>query len=95
MTDQEKKKLSFFELNLKYKNKINIDYNDIDFQKGENSPRHLFKKRRTENNDNSYSYIYTSSTINKESNYNTTSNCVYPQTTNVINSNEERSIIYS
>jgi hypothetical protein len=48
----KKKQLSYFELILKYKNKININYNDYDFQKGENSPRMLFKKRRMETNNN-------------------------------------------
>jgi hypothetical protein len=46
-----KKQISYFELILKYKNKININYNDYDFQKGENSPRLLFRKRKNENSD--------------------------------------------
>jgi hypothetical protein len=37
---------SFFEVILNYKNKINIDYTEIDFQKGENSPRLLLRKRK-------------------------------------------------
>jgi hypothetical protein len=45
------KKLSFFELNLKYKNSINTDYTEYDLQKGELSPRLLFRKRK---NDDSY-----------------------------------------
>lgn len=46
-----KKHLSYFELILKYKNKININYSEYDFQKGENSPRLLFKKRKSDNNN--------------------------------------------
>jgi hypothetical protein len=47
-----KKHLSYFELILKYKNKININYSEYDFQKGENSPRLLFKKRKSDKYDN-------------------------------------------
>jgi hypothetical protein len=50
---ESEKKLNFFEMNLKFRNKINIDYTDFDFQKGEHSPKFLFKKRRFENFDNS------------------------------------------
>ena len=46
------KKLNFFEMNLKFRNKINIDYTDFDFQKGEHSPKFLFRKRKLENNEN-------------------------------------------
>lgn len=42
------KKFSFFEQNMKYKLKINIDYSDIDKQKSEISPKMLFKKRKLE-----------------------------------------------
>jgi hypothetical protein len=41
-----KKKFSFFELNLKLKNKINTDYAEYDAQKGDLSPRLLFRKRK-------------------------------------------------
>jgi hypothetical protein len=51
-TIESKKKLSFFEMNLKFINKINIDYSDFDFQKGEQSPKFLFRKRRNENAEN-------------------------------------------
>lgn len=37
---------NFFELHIRSKNKINLDYSEIDFQKGEVSPRLLFKKRK-------------------------------------------------
>ena len=40
-------------MNLKFRNKINIDYTDFDFQKGEQSPKFLFRKRKFENFDNS------------------------------------------
>jgi hypothetical protein len=43
---ESEKKLNFFEMNLKFSNKINIDYSDFDFQKGEQSPKFLFRKRR-------------------------------------------------
>jgi hypothetical protein len=43
-----KRKVSFFELNLKYKNTINTNYTEYDFQKGELSPRLLFRKRKPE-----------------------------------------------
>jgi hypothetical protein len=47
MSDNEdKNNKSFFELNLLHKNKLNTDYTEIDFQKGEASPRMLFRKRR-------------------------------------------------
>ncbi len=39
---------SFLEMILKHKNKINLNYNDLDFQKGESSPRVLLKKRKFE-----------------------------------------------
>ena len=44
--NDEKNNLSFFEMNLLHKNKLNTDYTEIDFQKGESSPRMLFRKRR-------------------------------------------------
>lgn len=44
--NNKKSQCSFFETVLKNKNKINIDYNEIDFQKGESSPRYLLKKRK-------------------------------------------------
>lgn len=50
---ESEKKLNFFEMNLKFRNKINIDYTDFDFQKGEHSPKYLFRKRKFENFDNS------------------------------------------
>ena len=51
-TIDSEKKLSFFEMNLKFSHKINIDYCDFDFQKGEQSPKFLFRKRRFENSEN-------------------------------------------
>ena len=48
---ESEKKLNFFEMNLKFRNKINIDYTDYDFQKGEHSPKFLFRKRKFENFD--------------------------------------------
>ncbi len=50
---ESEKKLNFFEMNLKFRNKINIDYTDFDFQKGEHSPKFLFRKRKFENFDGS------------------------------------------
>ncbi len=50
---ESEKKLNFFEMNLKFRNKINIDYADFDFQKGEHSPKFLFRKRKFENFNNS------------------------------------------
>jgi len=50
---ESEKKLNFFEMNLKFRNKINIDYTDFDLQKGEHSPKFLFRKRKFENFDNS------------------------------------------
>jgi hypothetical protein len=50
---ESEKKLNFFEMNLKFRNKINIDYTDYDLQKGEHSPKFLFRKRKFENFDNS------------------------------------------
>ena len=49
--NEQKKPLSYLELILKYKNKININYSEYDFQKGESSPRLLFKKRRNDFNE--------------------------------------------
>lgn len=49
--NDSEKKLNFFEMNLKFRNKINIDYTDYDFQKGELSPKLLFRKRKFENVD--------------------------------------------
>jgi hypothetical protein len=46
--DSSKRPVSFFETILKNKNRININYDDLDFQKGESSPRHLFRKRKPE-----------------------------------------------
>lgn len=43
---ESQKKLNFFEMNLKFSNKIKIDYNKFDFQKGEQSPKFLFRKRK-------------------------------------------------
>lgn len=48
LEESQKKPLSFFETILKNKNKININYDDLDFQKGESSPRHLFRKRKAD-----------------------------------------------
>ena len=45
---EKNKKFSFFEQNMKYKLKINIDYSDLDKQKAEISPKMLFKKRKLE-----------------------------------------------
>ena len=50
--EKNNQKLSFFELNLIYKNKINTDYSELDNQKGELSPRLLFRKRRLDENKN-------------------------------------------
>jgi len=49
---EAEKKLNFFEMNLKLLNKINIDYAEFDFQKGESSPKFLFRKRKIDYNDN-------------------------------------------
>ncbi len=49
---EAEKKLNFFEMNLKLRNKINIDYADFDFQKGESSPKYLFRKRKIDYSDN-------------------------------------------
>ena len=51
--NDKNKKFSFFEQNMKYKLKINIDYSDLDRQKAEISPKMLFKKRKLEAVDNS------------------------------------------
>ena len=62
-----KKTKSFFEIIMKYNNKININYDDFDFQKGENSPRLLFKKRKHDNNIDYLNYgkdLNTTSSIN-------------------------------
>lgn len=53
---ESEKKLNFFEMNLKFRNKINIDYTDFDFQKGEHSPKFLFRKRKFENFDSSKAF---------------------------------------
>jgi hypothetical protein len=45
---QNEKKLNFFEMKLKFSNKINIDYSNFDYQKGEYSPKFLFRKRKFE-----------------------------------------------
>lgn len=37
---------SFMGMILKHKKKFNLDYNDLDFQKGETSPRILMRKRK-------------------------------------------------
>lgn len=52
ISTESEKKLNFFEMNLKFKNKININYSDFDFQKGELSPKFLFRKRKLDNIDN-------------------------------------------
>ena len=44
----ESKKVSFFDQNLKNKLNSKIDYSDIDEQKGLNSPKFLFRKRKSE-----------------------------------------------
>lgn len=48
--ENEKKPKSFYEIILKMKNNINVNYEDFDFQKGETSPRLLFKKRKNDSN---------------------------------------------
>lgn len=53
---EAEKKLNFFEMNLKFRNKINIDYTDFDFQKGEQSPKFLFRKRKFDNFDSSKAF---------------------------------------
>jgi len=60
--EEQKKPLSYLELILKYKNKININYSEYDFQKGESSPRLLFKKRKSDSNE---CLGYSSSKISK------------------------------
>jgi hypothetical protein len=45
----DNKKMSYLEMSLKFKNKVTIDYTDIDYQKGEISPKLLFKKRKVDN----------------------------------------------
>ena len=64
--NEKNKKFSFFEQNMKYKLKINIDYSDIDKQKSEISPKMLFKKRKLE--------AYENSTINNEDKNNNLNN---------------------
>lgn len=64
INNEAKKKLSFFELNLKYKNRINIDYTEYDSQKGDNSPRLLFKKRKLDANSSNYTQNSSSKDIN-------------------------------
>jgi len=56
-SNEKNKKFSFFEQNMKYKLKINVDYSDIDKQKAEISPKMLFKKRKLEAYDNSNSNL--------------------------------------
>lgn len=53
---ESEKKLNFFEMNLKFRNKINIDYTDFDFQKGEHSPKFLFRKRKFDNFESSKAF---------------------------------------
>jgi hypothetical protein len=48
---QTEKKLNFLEMKLKFSNKINIDYSNFDFQKGECSPKFLFRKRKFEDGE--------------------------------------------
>lgn len=44
--NQDRKSTCLLQMSEKFKNKINIDYTELDFQKGEASPRLLFKKRK-------------------------------------------------
>ena len=52
VTIETEKKLNFFEMNLKFRNKINVEYSDFDLQKGEQSPKFLFRKRKHDNSEN-------------------------------------------
>ena len=84
---ESEKKLNFFEMNLKFRNKISIDYTDYDFQKGEHSPKFLFRKRKIENLDNFK--LANNTKENDKPNTNNISN------RNTINNIEEPSIFFA
>jgi len=70
-----KNKLNFLEMNLKFPNKINIDYSDFDFQKGEQSPKFLFRKRRFEDAENKQQNSTKEERINNNNIANKNLNC--------------------